>query len=184
MSDKILPFGSTRDHAVSDTPPATMVAAPGSPDLALLFDPAGEPVGVRQGFQAGILLDSVFVEAEDGASEARFRAGAPGMRRIELPADPTARQAFLASWSAQNSVARRGAAISLLLLPLAACGGGGTSTVAAPPGPPATTGFVIDGYVRNATVFRDANGNRQLDGGETSTTTDASGRFTLAGDLT
>ena len=51
--------------------------------------------------------------------------------------------------------------------------GGGTAT---------TTGFVIDGYISNATVFRDTNGNSVLDDGEVSTTTNAQGEFTLGGD--
>ncbi|MGD9925897.1 MAG: Ig-like domain-containing protein, partial [Pseudorhodoplanes sp.] len=40
---------------------------------------------------------------------------------------------------------------------------------------------VSDGYISGATVFVDANGNGELDGGESSTTTDATGAFTLAG---
>lgn len=43
------------------------------------------------------------------------------------------------------------------------------------------TGQVVDGYVAGATVFRDANGNGELDPGEVSTTTDINGNFTLAG---
>ncbi|WP_422369115.1 beta strand repeat-containing protein [Pelagibius sp.] len=43
------------------------------------------------------------------------------------------------------------------------------------------TGEVVDGYIANATVFRDANGNGQLDDGEVSTITDINGNFTLEG---
>ncbi len=39
-----------------------------------------------------------------------------------------------------------------------------------------------DGYLSNATVFVDTNGNRQLDEGEFSTTTDAAGNFNISGD--
>lgn len=56
-------------------------------------------------------------------------------------------------------------------------GGGGDSSAAA-----TTKGFVIDGYISGATVFRDANGNGLLDDGEVSTTTSAQGGFTLGGD--
>ncbi|MBX2831789.1 MAG: hypothetical protein KTR23_11500, partial [Rhodospirillales bacterium] len=42
------------------------------------------------------------------------------------------------------------------------------------------TGTAIDGYIKNATVFLDANGNGQLDAGEASTTTDANGNYSLA----
>ncbi|MBI2768816.1 MAG: hypothetical protein HYX47_04295 [Burkholderiales bacterium] len=45
-------------------------------------------------------------------------------------------------------------------------------------------GSVVDGYVAGATVFADANGNHQLDAGEWSTRTDASGNFVLSGDVT
>jgi hypothetical protein len=39
---------------------------------------------------------------------------------------------------------------------------------------------VEDGYLSGATVFADANGNGELDGGEASTTADANGTFTLS----
>ncbi len=40
-------------------------------------------------------------------------------------------------------------------------------------------GFVVDGYVRGATVFVDSNNNGRFDAGEFTTTTDASGGFVL-----
>ncbi|MGE5504186.1 MAG: tandem-95 repeat protein [Actinomycetota bacterium] len=40
-------------------------------------------------------------------------------------------------------------------------------------------GSVIDGYIKNATVFADANGNGVLDAGEVWTTTDDAGHFAL-----
>jgi Ca2+-binding RTX toxin-like protein len=43
------------------------------------------------------------------------------------------------------------------------------------------TGMGIDGYIAGATVFADANENGKLDAGEAFTTTDALGRFELAG---
>jgi len=53
-------------------------------------------------------------------------------------------------------------------------GTGGTGTL-----PTSVTGKVADGYLVNATVFLDKNGNYQLDAGEPFTTTDASGVYTL-----
>jgi VCBS repeat-containing protein len=44
-----------------------------------------------------------------------------------------------------------------------------------------TTGKLVDGYIANATVFADANGNGVLDPGESSTTSDANGNFVLFG---
>jgi T5SS/PEP-CTERM-associated repeat protein len=40
-------------------------------------------------------------------------------------------------------------------------------------------GYVADGYIQGATVFADSNGNGQLDAGEASGTTDATGHFVL-----
>ena len=55
----------------------------------------------------------------------------------------------------------------------AGVGTGGTGSLAK------VTGKVADGYLVNATVFLDKNFNYQLDAGEPSTTTDASGAYTL-----
>lgn len=44
---------------------------------------------------------------------------------------------------------------------------------------PTTYGRVLDGLVKGATVFADANGNGKLDPGEATATTDAKGRFTF-----
>lgn len=43
------------------------------------------------------------------------------------------------------------------------------------------SGRAVDGYISDATVFRDANGNGVLDEGEVSTTTDLNGNFSLTG---
>ena len=43
------------------------------------------------------------------------------------------------------------------------------------------SGEVVDGYIANATVFRDADGDGELDEGEVSTITDINGNFTLVG---
>ncbi|MEZ0083758.1 Ig-like domain-containing protein [Bradyrhizobium japonicum] len=46
---------------------------------------------------------------------------------------------------------------------------------------PSAAGQVVDGYVAEATVFADANGNGVLDPGEISTQTNAAGSYTIAG---
>lgn len=64
---------------------------------------------------------------------------------------------------------------------IAGCGGGGTSASGTPSASALTavSGKVADGYLVNATVFMDKNGNYQLDPGEPNTTTDANGAYTL-----
>jgi hypothetical protein len=60
---------------------------------------------------------------------------------------------------------------------IAGCGSGtGTPTTSAST---SVTGKVADGYLVNATVFMDKNGNYMLDAGEPSTTTDANGAYML-----
>jgi len=58
---------------------------------------------------------------------------------------------------------------------IAGCGGGGSSSTQTT----SVTGKVADGYLANATVFLDKNGNYQLDAGEPSTMSDANGNYTL-----
>ena len=60
---------------------------------------------------------------------------------------------------------------------IAGCGGGGSTTAA--PATLAITGKVADGYLANATVFLDKNGNYQLDPGEPFTTSDQNGAYVL-----
>jgi hypothetical protein len=55
----------------------------------------------------------------------------------------------------------------------AGVGSGGTGTLAK------ISGTVADGYLTNATVFLDKSGNYQQDSGESSTTTDSNGAYTL-----
>lgn len=62
---------------------------------------------------------------------------------------------------------------------MAGCGSNGMSSNSAPA---AISGKVADGYLVNATVFMDKNGNYRLDAGEPSTTTDANGAYTLTVD--
>ena len=131
--------------------------------------------GVVPAVQDAAVLNGIFVEAHDGDLEAQAAALGASVRRIEIPAEPVARRDFLAQWSASNALWRRGLPLSLLLLPLAACGGGGGG------GTTGASGIVIDGYVRNATVFRDTNRNGALDAGESSVTTNATGQFANLG---
>ncbi len=65
-------------------------------------------------------------------------------------------------------------AVAITVGLIAGCGGSGTNT-------PTTSisGKVADGYLVNATVFIDKNGNYQLDVGEPSTATDTNGAYTL-----
>ena len=58
-----------------------------------------------------------------------------------------------------------------------------SSPVSGDGGPTVETvaGQVVDGYIANATVFRDANGNGELDEGEVFGTTDINGNFSLTG---
>jgi hypothetical protein len=51
-------------------------------------------------------------------------------------------------------------------------------------GPSGLASKAVDGYLKGATVFADTNGNHKLDAGELSTTTDASGGFTIPGGVT
>ena len=60
-----------------------------------------------------------------------------------------------------------------------AAGGGGSDSDDTGGTSVSTSGSVVDGYVMNATVFRDLNGNGVLDVGEPNTTTDANGDFDL-----
>ncbi|MDD5286275.1 MAG: hypothetical protein PHD54_10480 [Desulfuromonadaceae bacterium] len=64
---------------------------------------------------------------------------------------------------------------------IAGCGGSGTSSPTASTTPSTTSisGKVADGYLVGATVFMDKNGNYQLDAGEPSATSDATGAYTL-----
>ncbi len=61
---------------------------------------------------------------------------------------------------------------------LGALGGGGAAAAAVGAATVVTSGFVVDGYVAGATVFRDLNDNGQLDVGEPNVLTDERGEFT------
>ncbi len=67
---------------------------------------------------------------------------------------------------------------------IAGCGSNGSSTMMnqTSAGKSVIAGAVADGYLANATVFMDKNGNYQLDSGEPFTTTDAKGAYSLTVD--
>ena len=67
------------------------------------------------------------------------------------------------------------AALSLMTVGIiSACGGSGSTAQTTP-----VSGVVADGYLQNALVYLDKNGNYQLDPGEPNTTTDPHGGYTL-----
>ena len=72
-----------------------------------------------------------------------------------------------------------------LALVLAGCGGGGSGEETSTPAPTPQPTFnsydvtVIDGYLKNADIWLDINGNGLLDSGEPSATTGDGGRATL-----
>ncbi|MDD2541518.1 MAG: fibronectin type III domain-containing protein [Desulfuromonadaceae bacterium] len=67
---------------------------------------------------------------------------------------------------------------------VAGCGGSGTNSPTAATGSSTSsvTGKVADGYLVNATVFMDKNGNYQLDPGEPSAITDQNGAYAMTVD--
>ena len=73
-------------------------------------------------------------------------------------------------------------ALALFVPLILSCGGGGSGG-GGPTGDTTSksfSGVAIDGVLYRATAFLDLNGNGQLDSGEPSTTTDASGSYTLS----
>lgn len=76
----------------------------------------------------------------------------------------------------------RNALLSLVALAaLSACGGGGGGSSPSTASPGTTvSGKAVDGYIRGATVFCDANNDRTLNAGEASATTNGNGSFTLS----
>lgn len=81
--------------------------------------------------------------------------------------------------AAAGSGALGGALGGVAAIGLSGSGGGGSASTATTPAAVATTsGFVVDGYVAGATVFRDLNANGVLDAGEPNVQTDDRGEFT------
>jgi len=74
----------------------------------------------------------------------------------------------------------RSALYLVTLTLIASCGGGGGgSPSASGPSTTSISGVALDGYLYNASVFLDLNGNGQFDAGEPSATTNSSGGYTL-----
>lgn len=96
---------------------------------------------------------------------------------------------FLTGWSAWRSIAMCLTSAAIITgcssstgdtgsFTSAGVGTGGTGSLQA-----SISGKVADGYLINAAVFLDKNGNYQLDTGEPATTTDANGAYSLNIDL-
>ena len=136
-------------------------------------------IGVQPVSRGGVIADGIFAELEEGSFQSNHLGSSDGIRQVEIPADLKLRKKFLAEWSEKaRRASKKGGAFSVLLLPLAACGGGGTSN-----SPEVTEGYVIDGYVTNAFVFRDEDGDGIYDAadGEATAYTDSTGKYTLGG---
>lgn len=150
----------------------------GQGGLRLVVSGNDAGVSVARAVQSGILLDGVLTEARSGDFASALNGDQLELREVEIPANHARRQKFLAAWSeAARKSAKKGLGFSMLLLPLSACIGGGGSDGAT--GVTGTKGFVIDGYIANAFIFRDENGNGVFDAGEASSRTGSDGAFTL-----
>jgi hypothetical protein len=69
----------------------------------------------------------------------------------------------------------------MALIILAGCGGGDNNSTPTPTSEASVSGVVADGYLVNATVFSDRNGDMIWTEGEPKTTTGAGGQYTLTG---
>lgn len=178
------------------------VAAPEA-ELALAAEPGQMAAAQEEGAELPAAQDA----AEDSASaSANGRATSDtSINATSIDANPGGGASAAAGASSgtgtphASTEAAAGAAGSsaplalAALLPLAAGGGGGGGggTAALPPlasaGTVQTTqldGRAIDGYVKGATVFYDANGNGVRDAGEASAVTGADGSYSLNATLT
>ncbi len=77
--------------------------------------------------------------------------------------------------------AELGIATTAIATLIAGCGGGGSSSPAASNGTTVMAGIVADGYLSNAKVCLDKNGNSMCDAGEPSGLTNAQGAYAIAG---
>ena len=149
--------------------------------LRLVLSGQDAGVQVARAFQSGTFLNGVLTEAVSGDFAANIDCAQVQLREVEIPSNRALRQQFLAAWSeAARKAAKKGLGFSMLLLPLSACIGGGGSDVTSVVS--STKGFVIDGYIANAFIFRDENGNGIFDSGEANSRTGIDGSFTLGGD--
>jgi hypothetical protein len=147
--------------------------------LGLVLSGQDAGVSVARAVQSGIFLDGVLTEVQSGEFVSSLERAQVQLREVEIPSNRLQRQKFLAAWSeAARKAAKKGLGISMLLLPLSACKSDGVSDVAS------TKGFVIDGYISDAFIFRDENENGIFDSGEASSRTGSDGSFALGGDET
>ena len=110
--------------------------------------------------------------------------GADAFMQLLAAADTGTKSDSTASTGSEAAAAATAAASSTsigLLLALVAVGGGGGGGGSGAAAAASSSGAVVKGPLSGAFVFRDANGNYQFDAGEESTTTNASGAYTLAG---
>ena len=121
-----------------------------------------------------VIKNVVCLEDPEGFQSLQRQTRKSGI--IALPSNLNKRTTFIKSWANNNKLS-----MAVLILPLAACGGGdgsgGSGGVSTP-----LSGFVIDDYLVGATIFRDTNKNDSFDPGETTTTSNSNGSFTIAGD--
>ena len=138
-------------------------------------------IGLQGVILNGAQVEGVFAEREPGVLVSAAESLGDNLATVDLPFDLAERKKFIAEWASKaKNASKKGGAFSVLLLPLAACGGGDSSSTSAPSNP-STTGYVIDGYIRNAFLFRDEDGDGVFDPGEASAYTNASGQYTLGG---
>ena len=144
--------------------------------------PSAGSIGLQGVILNGAHVEGVFAEHEPGVLVSAAESLGDNLATVELPFDLAERKKFIDEWASRaKKASKKGGAFSVLLLPLAACGGGDSSSTSTP----STTGYVIDGYIRNAFLFRDEDGDGVFDAGvEASTYTNASGQYTLGGSST
>ena len=140
------------------------------------------PIGLRGVVLDGVQVEGVFAERDPGGLDSVAEIMCDNLAAIELPFELAARKKLISEWASKaKKASKKGGAFSVLLLPLAACGGGDSSSTTAPS---STTGYVIDGYIKNAFLFRDEDGDGAFDAGEASAYTNDSGQYTLGGSST
>ena len=118
--------------------------------------PSARSIGLQGVILNGAQVEGVFAEHEPGVLASAAESMGDSLATVELPSELVDRKKFIAEWALRaKKSSKKGGAFSVLLLPLAACGGGDSSSTSTP----STTGYVIDGYIRNAFLFRDEDGD-------------------------
>ena len=78
---------------------------------------------------------------------------------VSIPTENWKRNHFIKKWSESSKRLTKNGKFTFLLIPLAACGGGNNDEDTTEE----ISGFVFDGYLKNATVFLDLNNDGNLD---------------------